>query len=252
MHTQRHNQRPVNCTGIRRRRARRLHSYSTCLLIGVLLFTACKKDKDPNACPKSVALKGKLVASSVPGQYSYTTSGGGHILINPGKQIVITHDNYPGFKVEFWGDATGLNGQVITSGNHENLNGKHIKDRVGSRRSFVFPDGAKITLVAGGEVEALISVSIYEGSESHRIGALCANVEHSSVDLPLTQQMDNAEADGETSTIEFITGGLLWVNIYKEDTPGNKVNSRVLLGELKSNNPNQVNDYYDDPRLGHT
>jgi len=33
---------------------------------------------------------------------------------------------------------------------------------------------------------------------------------------------------------------------------GTKVNNRVMLGEIKRSLPNNVNDFYDDPRFGHT
>ena len=82
--------------------------------------------------------------------------------------------------------------------------------------------------------------------------ATCNTVSESTTTGSLAAQRDNEEADGETSTIEITATGLTWANIYTENTPGNKVNEYVLLGKLVLANPNQVNDFYDDPRLGHT
>ncbi len=223
------------------------------LLLGVaLLVMACKKEKDPapDPCANQVPPLGNLIYRT-DGQYAYATSGGGRILIDMDGHITLTHDDYPNFKIEFWG-IVSLPGGDINSGNHESLNGKHIKDRVGNRRTFIFPDGAKITMVAAGEAEPLISVSIYEGNEGHRIMATCNTVSESTTTGSLAAQRDNEEADGETSTIEITATGLTWANIYTENTPGNKVNEYVLLGKLVLANPNQVNDFYDDPRLGHT
>jgi hypothetical protein len=107
-------------------------------------------------------------------------------------------------------------------------------------------------MVSAGEAGLLISVSIYDGDESHRINSSCKTVEHSSISATTAQQLDNAEPDGETGTFEFTSTGLLYVNIYTEEVAGNKIMNRVLLGEIIRSNPNQVNDYYDDPRLGHT
>ncbi|MCR6721176.1 MAG: hypothetical protein NVV59_13035 [Chitinophagaceae bacterium] len=115
------------------------------------------------------------------------------------------------------------------------------------------PDGAKMTIVASGEYLPVIQISVYEGNECHRIIADCLYASISSTgDAAKAKQMDDAEADGETSTIEFLTNGLLWLNIYTENTPGNKIMNRVPLGELDKLNPSNVHDHYDDPRFGHT
>lgn len=166
-------------------------------------------------------------------------------------QIIITHDNYPGFKLEFWGGLT-VGGETRTSANHENLNGKHIKDRLALRRTIIFPDGAKITFVAADTAAQLLSISIYDGTEYHRINPTCHALEFSVSDVCNVQNLDNAEADGETGTFEFTSTGLILYNSYTEDTPGNKINNRVNLGELETASPSLVRDYFDDPRLGHT
>jgi hypothetical protein len=75
---------------------------------------------------------------------------------------------------------------------------------------------------------------------------------YSAVDQRITTLLDQAQADGETSTLEITQTGLLYVTIYTEDQPGNKIMNRVELGSLVNGKPNQVNDLFDDPRLGHT
>jgi hypothetical protein len=230
------------------------------LFSGIVLLLAtfcisCKKENKTEppvfgTC-QAVAAKGHLTKGATAGTYTYRTSGGGTITINQ-TQIIIAHDNYPGFKLEYWGDA-GTPGQPLNSANHENLNGKHIKSRIDSRRSIIFPDGAKITFIANGWAGTPVSIRIYEGNESHHINPACVNtLEYSSTNGALTKQLDDEEADGETGTFEFTATGLLYVNIYTENTPGSKLMNRVLLGELFKINPSQVTDYYDDPRHGHT
>lgn len=228
-------------------------SISVCLLLIILFTSACKKDKkSTGTCSVSaVPPTGHLTYTNASGPYTFRTNGGGTIVINPAGGVTIIHDNYAGFKIELWGDTT-VNGQTKTSANHENLNGKHIKDRLGARRTIIFPDGAKVTLIADGVNGPLISVSIYDGAESHRINPVCNTLESSSTILTTAQQLDNAEADGETGAIEFTASGLVFVNIYTENTVGNKVMNRYNLGEIFRNNPNMVNDHYDDARLGHT
>lgn len=110
-------------------------------------------------------------------------------------------------------------------------------------------------MVAASEAGALISISIYEGGEAHHINANCNNQnvpEYSGIKESMAKQLDDAEADGETGTFEFTPTGLLYENIYTENTPGNKVGNRVPLGELEHDNPTKVNDLFDDPRLGST
>jgi hypothetical protein len=222
------------------------------------VFLSCKKEKDDGEKPpvlgtcQSVMPKGHLTQTGT-GTFIFKTNNGGSIEISS-MSITLKHDTYPGFKLEFWGDA-GPAGHPLNSANHENLNGKHIKDRINLRRTIIFPDGTKITTLASGYAGPPISISIYDGAESHYINANCNYVntlEHSSTNTAIAKLLDDAEPDGETSTFEFTAMGLVWVNIYTEDVAGNKVMNRVLLGELNRSNPNQVIDHYDDPRLGHT
>lgn len=226
-------------------------------LVGCTL-NSCKKDGKsapeptpavPDACP-SVEAQGNLTISESEGKYTYTTSGGGIIEMDL-VSIRIMHNDYPGFKIELWGGLE-VDGVPKLSANHENLNGKHIKDRLGARRTIIFPDGAKITMVAEGLYLQLLSVSIYDGAESHRINPVCGKLIHSSLDISVAEQMDNAEEDGEAGGFEFTSTGLLFFNQYQEDAAGVKVENRYNLGEIFRDLPNAVQDHYDDPRLGHT
>jgi hypothetical protein len=228
-----------------------------CILLCLSLLPACKKSKDGKAqgpvlgtC-QPMAPKGGLSYSSATGIYTYKSKGGGNISINPSTQITISHDSYPGFKIDFWGTVI-VNGVPKLVGNHENLNSKHIKDWWGARRSIIFPDGTKVTFVQSTTVAPIVSVSIYEGSESHHINIGCGKIEYSAADIAVTRQLDDAQADGETGTFEFTGTGLLFVNLYTEDEPGNKKVDRYSLGEIFRAEPSRVTDYYDDPRLNAT
>ena len=165
--------------------------------------------------------------------------------------ITITHKDYVNFKIELWG-SDDLSGETFYSGNHENLNGKHIKDRIGNRRSIIFPDGAKVTMISTGIYNPLVSVSIHEDNAYHHLNFSCMTLEYGSANSKIAQRLDDAEADGETGTFEITATGLLFYNIYIENTPGNKKEEKVPLGELFKDEPKKVNDYYDDPRLKHT
>jgi hypothetical protein len=220
--------------------------------IAFVLVTGCDKDeKIPEPYPmlgtcQAVNPVGKLNITNADNKYFvYETHGGGKMVYNL-HGFIFTFGNYPYLKVELWGGFDAF------SAIHENLNGKHIKDRWGNRRSFIFPDGAKITMVYAEDYEALLSVSIYEGNEIHHINVACNTVEYSSTNSPFVKQVDDAEPDGETATIESIEAGVLFLNIYTEDVAGQKVEERVLLGETYRDNINDVRDFYDDPRLDHT
>jgi hypothetical protein len=232
------------------------------LLFSTLLF-GCKKDIEEipeeqlpvfGTC-EQVNPEGNIsLSGSNNGILTYNTSGGGKIVIDPAGSITITHNDYPGFKLEFWGDAGPL-GIPLNSANHENLNGKHIKDRIDVRRTIIFPDGAKITTLASGFAGPLTSISIYDGEESHYINTNCNYIyklEHSSTNAAIAKQLDDSEPDGETGIFEFTETGLLFLNIYTEDIAGQKVEKRVPLGVLFKDDPNRVDDYYDDPRYEHT
>lgn len=227
---------------------------TACIL---LLFSACsKKTVKEETLPelglcKAVPISGRLNYNSATGEYTYTTSGGGKMSLHLNSGVKIGHQDYGGFSIELWGSLTSSSG-IKTSANHESLNGKHIKDRFGNRRTIVFPDGARLTIITKGEYEEMISFSIYDGIESHHVNFNCNTVEYSGQSAFISKSLDDAEADGETATFEITATGLLFYNIYREDVPGNKVYERVMLGELSRSQPNMVNDYFDDLRLSYT
>ncbi|GAB3419606.1 hypothetical protein [Niabella aquatica] len=226
------------------------------LFAGAFLLSAasCKKNKEAIAgqlpvlgtC-KAAATQGKLTYSVSDQSYTYVTAGGGKIFIHP-LSIQITHKDYSGFMIELWGEKDGKN-----AGTHENLNGKHIKDRLGNVRSLIFPDGTKITMNSSGVYDPLISVSIYEGNTFHHINLRCNVVEYAAAgNESFIRSLDSREPDGETGGFELISDGLIFFNSYTEHENGTREEKRVDLGTLKRSNPKQVNDLYDDPRLGHT
>lgn len=233
------------------------------LALLALLFS-CSSDKEEinndtelqlpvlGTCASVTPLNNLTIENGTNGPiFHYNSHNGGTIDISLSNGIIIKHQDYPNLTLEFWGDLY-VNGVRKTSANHENLNGKHIKDRFGSRRTIIFPDGTKITFVAKDEYEELLFVSIYDGPEVHHINALCGKVEYSNSNFEIATAMDNLEADGETGTFEITATGLMYSNIYVEDVAGNKVANVYPLGSLSRDNPNQVNDYFDDPRLGHS
>ena len=132
------------------------------------------------------------------------------------------------------------------------MNGKHIKDRLDSVRTVVFQDGTKITLNTEGAYGKLKSVSLYCDGYSHLVKINTNSLTFSSIVGSIANQIDAKERDGETSIIEINSTGLIWDNIYTEDVVGEKIMKRVKLGELIKSSPNQVNDYFDDPRLNAT
>jgi hypothetical protein len=227
-------------------------------LLALLSLAACKKDKQPTkpvlpvfgTCVP-VASTGRLSFSDPAGPYTYQTSGGGKIEIDLGSRIFISHADYPGFKIEFWG-GTEVNGVINNSGSHENLNGKHIKDRLNARRTINFPDGAKLTFITNGLYGPIVSISIYDGAECHHINPVCRTVEYSASSIEISKQLDDLEPDGEAAAFEFTSTGLLYLNTYTEEAAGNKIPQRVPLGEIFRANPTQVKDYFDDPRLAAT
>lgn len=226
------------------------------IFAGIFLLSSasCKKNKEPieeqipvlGTC-KAAASRGKLTYSASDKSYTYLTAGGGKIFIHP-LSIQITHKDYSGFRIEFWGEKDGKN-----AGTHENLNGKHIKDRLGNVRSLIFPDGTKITMNSSGVYDPLISISIYEGNSFHHINLACNVVEYAAAGSEsLIHTLDSREPDGETGSFELTSDGLIFFNSYTEYETGTREEKRVDLGSLTRDNPNQVNDLYDDKRLGHT
>lgn len=175
-------------------------------------------------------------------------TGGGYAIRIDLHQIVAT-DPIAMNKVEHWGDP------------HENLNGKHIKDWGGepewhgSRRSLILGDGTKITMASTGPQGVVLETSIYDGNRNFHIDNCSNAIVHQSVDQGDTDQRERAQFDGETATFETDTmlGTAVYTNAYDEDEAFDVVELDWPLGETGGYaNPNQVTDFYDDPRLGHT
>ncbi len=225
----------------------------------LVMLSACKKDKEGEGdglpvlgtC-QSVDLLGRLSLRD-DGNYYYESAGGATILIFnkalQGLVITIGYKSYSNFTYQFWGDSNEQGGGTA---DHENLNGKHIKDRLGKGRSVIFPDGTKITMVSEDWQKPVTAVSIYDGGYAHHLNVTCDKVEYSASAQDIATKLDERQVDGETATFEITDTGLRFYNIYTETTPGNKVEQRVELGELIKESPNLINDFYDDPRIAHT
>lgn len=163
------------------------------------------------------------------------------------------HPTVAHYRVQWWGDPDWV--ERVPMG-HENLGaGKHVKDWVGSRRTQIFPDGTVMTVDGRFGPEAA-RVSIYDADQTHRF---LAEIGKLTVvwSCGLTRFGEADEPDGETSDFVIDAGTLTWRLIYQQDAlpsgaPGQKVPGVVRLGELFIDEPNVVNDYYDDPRIGHT
>lgn len=206
------------------------------------------------ACDEEPRLRGDLTQQDS-GRFEYTSrSGRWSIIID---QHTVTLTRHIGTELQarwqVWGDP------------HENLNGKHIKDWEGSRRTLLLDDGTKVTLHADGPQRVVHTTSIYDGPQSHEIGNAGNQLRHSCVHAETAARRDAEEADGETAHLVIlrspasVAGGLFTENIYtepEEPEEGEAVRmwNPALLGETGEMdiNPNRVNDYYDDPRLGHT
>jgi len=220
------------------------------MLICLLFFiSACKKEKDQEQLPEfgtctSAEIKGKLTFNSSTGAYTFRTNGGGTIVLNS-TSINISHDDYTGFSIELWGGLI-VNGQSKEAYNLENLNGKHVKDKISNRRTIIFPDGAKITIIAEDLASEALSISIYDGAESHHLNLNCSTnkLEWSSASSTFTQQLDNTEADGEAGGFRFTATGLVYDDYYIEEVAGNKVTDTIPIGEIYRATPDRVNDYW--------
>lgn len=177
----------------------------------------------------------------------HVTRGGYTVSIST--HTIVVSDFIGMNKVEHWGDP------------HENLNGKHIKDWGGEpqwdggRRSLVLADGTRITMEASGAQGVVLHTSIYDGDENLQIDNSSNMIVHHGFDAEDTQQREAAQYDGETALFETdeSLGVATYTNVYNEDAGFNRIDFLVPLGGTGGcENPNQVHDYYDDPRLGHT
>lgn len=226
----------------------------------LMILTACKKNKSEQTpefdpCrPDKLKLKNGLFKATAT-DYEYQSPGGAVAFIAgaSGNGLVVTlgYQEYCNFTYQLWGD--GEDG-TLGPASHENLNGKHLKDKLGTNRSIIFPDGTKITLVATAPwyMGAVTTISIYEGRRAYRINLSTNKIEYDATNETAAKNMDEAEADGETSSFEITATGLNFFNIYNEDTPGNKTMQKVNLGSIYKDSRTRVDDLYDDTRLDHT
>lgn len=181
------------------------------------------------------------------GPIEYTTSGGYTIHVD--RHTISVEDHLDFNRVEHWGDP------------HENLNGKHIKDWGGepewdgSQRSLVLGDGTKVTMEAQGAQGVVLHTSIYDGDENLQVDNCRNAIVHHGIDASDTALRDAQQHDGETAIFgtDADTAVATYTNVYNEDADFDVVEFDVPLGETGGyENPNNVRDFYDDPRLGHT
>lgn len=218
-------------------------------LHGVDLHTVLPRTAAPADAVESCSStepRGRLVKMDA-GPIDYTTASGLWSVRVDEHTITITRSGQ--FTWQVWGDP------------HENLNGKHIKDWKAARRTLLLDDGTKITMHADGPHHVVHTTSIYDGAQSHEIGNTGNMVRHSCVSAEVAASRDAAEADGETALLVNLKGpamllGYLYVeNVYTESDGDAQIEfGTEPLGETgdADTNPNQVNDYYDDPGIGHT
>lgn len=173
----------------------------------------------------------------------FVTSGGYTIRVNL-DNVTIT-------------DLAGLNKLVHSGHQHEYLNGKHIKDWGGEaawdddRRSLILGDGTKLTLASRSHPDVIQTTSIYDGHENLQIDNRCNAITHHGTDPMDAQQRDQAQYDGETAIFETdaTLGTATYSNAYDEGRNFNTSNIEYPLGKTGGYaNPNQVADFYDDPR----
>lgn len=186
-----------------------------------------------------------------PNAWIYMTNGNWRVDI-VGWTITI-RDPDGRVKIENWGSTPATQLGPGAAMGHENLNGKHIKDWLTQRRTNLLPDGTVITLDGVGPTTG--RVSIYDVDQTHR---LANTVGEATLVWSCAHPMfgEAEEADGETSRLRDDGTGWVWEMVHDQagpdGTPGPKVPNNQPLARTVFDNPNQVNDYYDDPRLGHT
>jgi hypothetical protein len=241
-----------------------IHPIATFLTLLLLTASACKKEKEAsnNTTPLPVlhtcneVSSQELVYDSTLQAYRFTGNNGVEVVYKPSVALTMRYNNELSMAVQFYGIDVDL-----PYFNHENLNGKHIKDRLVKTRSSIYPDGTKVTLVVNDEdiihtnnylIHKVIALIIRSGNKNFYLNAKCEKLTYVTTDAAITQAIDDYYADGETASFEITETGLTFFNWYNEDSPGNKIYNRVDLGTLIFDNPNQVNDLFDDPRLAHT
>ncbi|MCK9489375.1 MAG: hypothetical protein M0Q42_08270 [Xanthomonadales bacterium] len=211
---------------------------------------------DQVVCPERLFADG--YQSGVPEQAGgvgrpirYRSFGGYRLTID--KHTIMITDPAGMNTIEHWGDP------------HENLNGKHIKDWGGlpgwsqNRRSLVLGDGSKLTLSAAGWNGVVQVTWIYDRGHHVQIDNYSNRISYYGTDPDDTARRDADQHDGETARFDTDPGSLkaYYDNIYNEtfnddDEPVVVAIDTALGGTGGCANPRQINDYFDDPRLGHT
>ncbi len=228
-----------------------------------LLNTSCKKEekeKEPdnntealptlNTCI-GVAPAAGLTYSADENLFTFTGANGVLVTVNLEGSVTMAYESELQMSYSLWGYATD---SIFC--NHESLNGQHTKDRLGTTRSLLYPDGTKITLVVENTTQSefyrVKGVVIKSGTACHYINMMCGVLEYSGNSAHIATQLDNLFPDGETSSFELTDTGLVFFNSYTEEVTGQKVYERVDLGRLFFDSPNQVHDLFEDPRYDHT
>ncbi len=169
--------------------------------------------------------------------WTMTAEGTSCILTAPGGAVTL----------ELWG----------TNG-HENLNGQHVKDVATTRRTYLLPGDAiftfnlakKLPTDAGPTIQ---TISIHDADQSHRINLHTNSIESSSFSARVGEA---SEADGETARVWDTGAGVYRENIYTESVPANgqplPQQAIPLARTYGPSQPNRVDDFFDDTRLGHT
>ncbi|MBL9173695.1 MAG: hypothetical protein JNL10_09190 [Verrucomicrobiales bacterium] len=182
------------------------------------------------------------------GIWEVTTAAGWKIRVDPASSSVVIFAPNGREKLENWGD-----GNV-----HENLNGKHLKDWFSDSRTVIIPGEGMVTLTRGRNPATskvtIQTVSIYDADQTHRIDMHSGTVTLSRLQPRVGEA---AEPDGETCRFWDAGNGAFLENIYTQDSASNTgqpiPQTHVPLGKTGGDaNPTQVNDLFDDPRLGHT
>ncbi|MCB0507319.1 MAG: hypothetical protein KDD21_03355 [Bacteroidetes bacterium] len=232
----------------------------TMLSLAFIFIASCSKENDKKTESETcvaVQPSGNLSYNSSTNTYTFDADDGMNIILNNFDSITITKDDIPKLNIKFWEQIyDSISNKKSLCANHENLNGKHIKDRLSTVRSILLPDDTKLTFYSAVDsfyYSPLIALSIYHNNECHRFNLNCNKLVYSmDTSSAITRSLDSLEVDGETAALEFYGDSILFVNIYNEYSLNNKIYNRVLLASTNKMNINNVRDYYDDTRLVHT
>lgn len=185
---------------------------------------------------------GRLTQSSTGTKpFTYTSATGWTITVDLSTITIISSDGKA--SSQHWGAPV-----------HENFNGKHMKDWLGTSRTVILPGNAMITMKTNTPTGVVAAVSIYDVDQTHKINTLTNTVITSTSQVRVGEV---AEPDGETMNFIHIGGGRYYMeNIYTQNSTGDgtdAVQEEIPIGNSGGDaNPNQLNDYYNDPRLAHT